>query len=371
MKTAQEHLNESLNRLKTTVELGKPDRVPVVLFADAFCAKHMGVKMSEFNNNPELATKTMIQSLMSLGDFDGSEMLTAPSHMLSVINLSPVKMAGRELPEGAACQLDEYGTMTTEDYDTILNKGFQPVMIDILANRMPDKELPMKIQGIVDYLPQAAQSWADNGIVPFCPILTVPAYDMLVGGRTLPGLTKDLFKMPDKVEAVLKIIEDETIENYRQAIRAVKPFGVFLGTSRGASEFVSPKIFERFVWPSTKKLAEAIVEEGVVCYLHADSNWERDLDHFLDLPKGKCVISSDSATNIYKMREKLGGHMCLMGDVPAALLFLGTPDEVYKHCTKLINEIGPSEYILAQSCTIPINAKPENVAALMAAAAGK
>jgi uroporphyrinogen-III decarboxylase len=154
-------------------------------------------------------------------------------------------------------------------------------------------------------------------------------------------------------------------------IRATKPLAVMVGVARGASIMVSPKVFDRFVWPNVKKVAEMIVEEGSICYLHLDSNWDRDLDRFRELPKGRCVMSSDSATNIYKMKEKLDGHMCLMGDVPPALLVLGTPDDVYKHCTKIINDIGPTGYILSQSCTIPANAKPENVAAMMAAATGK
>jgi uroporphyrinogen-III decarboxylase len=55
-----------------------------------------------------------------------------------------------------------------------------------------------------------------------------------------------------------------------------------------------------------------------------------------------------------------------MGDVPAALFKLGTPDEVNTYCTKLINEIGPSGFILSSGCDIPMDAKPENVAAMIA-----
>lgn len=63
--------------------------------------------------------------------------------------------------------------------------------------------------------------------------------------------------------------------------------------------------------------------------------------------------------------------MCIMGDVPAAKFVLGTPDEVYKYSTKLINEIGPSGYILSSGCDVPFNAKPENVRAMISAATGK
>jgi uroporphyrinogen-III decarboxylase len=371
MKTPQELVRERTARIQTAAALGKTDRVPVVLFGDAFCANHLGVKMSEYSNNPELATKTMIQSLTSLGEIDATEMVTTPAHLLSCMALTDMKIAGRDLPEGMVWQLDEYGTMKVEDYDTILDKGYEAVKMDIIVNRLRDKELMKKVQEVLEYMPVATKAWADQGIPLFFPFLTVAPYDLLIGARTMPAFTKDLFKIPDKVEAVMKIIQAETMELVRNQIRALKPLCVFLGNARGSGEFVSPKISQRFVWPYIKQMVELISEEGVIPYLHFDSNWDRDLDHFLDLPKGKCIVSSDSATNIFKMKEKLDGHMCLMGDVPAALLTLGTPDEVYKHCTNRINEIGPTGYILAQSCTIPANAKPENVRAMISAATGK
>jgi uroporphyrinogen-III decarboxylase len=171
------------------------------------------------------------------------------------------------------------------------------------------------------------------------------------------------------MDAVIKVMEDEDFEILRQTIRAVKPLAVMYGASRPA--MYPPKILDRFFWPYVLRTVRMIVEEGALCYFHYDANWERHMDRFLECPKGKCVFGSDSATDIYKLKEKLDGHMCLMADVSPSLLALGTPDEVYKRCTKLINEIGPNGYILSQSCTIPANAKPENVVAMLAAATGK
>jgi len=62
--------------------------------------------------------------------------------------------------------------------------------------------------------------------------------------------------------------------------------------------------------------------------------------------------------------------MCIAGDVPAALLTLGTPDEVNEYCIRLIKDIGPTGFILHSGCDIPIDAKLENVQAMVAAATG-
>ncbi|WP_245692730.1 uroporphyrinogen decarboxylase family protein [Sporomusa acidovorans] len=82
------------------------------------------------------------------------------------------------------------------------------------------------------------------------------------------------------------------------------------------------------------------------------------------------MIETDGATNIYKIKEILGDRMCIKGDVPAALFTLGTPEDVYHYCTKLIKDMGTG-FILASGCAVPVNAKVENVKAMIAAANGK
>jgi uroporphyrinogen-III decarboxylase len=60
--------------------------------------------------------------------------------------------------------------------------------------------------------------------------------------------------------------------------------------------------------------------------------------------------------------------MCIMGDVPAAMLYLENPETVHSYCRKLIEKIGPEGFILQSGCDIPANAKIENVKAMVAAA---
>jgi uroporphyrinogen-III decarboxylase len=51
-----------------------------------------------------------------------------------------------------------------------------------------------------------------------------------------------------------------------------------------------------------------------------------------------------------------------MGDVPAALSSLGTPEEMEEYCKKLIDEIGKGGgFILSTACVCPVDAKYENI----------
>ena len=109
-------------------------------------------------------------------------------------------------------------------------------------------------------------------------------------------------------------------------------------------------------------------DAGLIPILHFDSDWTRDLPRLLELPAKKCILSLDSMTDIRKAKEILGDHMCIMGDVPPALLSSGTPEQVYDHCRALIADIGPTGYILQSGCDIPVDAPLENVKAMADAA---
>jgi uroporphyrinogen-III decarboxylase len=363
MKTGMELYEERLNRIATTIELGKPDRMPVILMADAFCARHMGVKISEFCTSVSKSNETIIKSLTDLGA-DGSEIVFMYAPLLAMAWNSKVKLPGRELPEDSMWQVLESGLMTVDDYDTILDKGWLK-FLEVFYRERLDNVMEASMLELAK-APQAVMNMVNAGLVPFCPVTFLHPIDTLGGGRSLAEFAMDMRKMPDKLEAVLNIIAEELIAVLKTQLGS-KPFAVFLGSGRGGCEYMSQKLWERLVWPHLKKAALTAIEAGSYVFFHLDSRWDRDISYFRELPKGKCVWGTDHSTDIYKLKKELDGHMCIYGDVPSPMFTLGTPQEVYDYGTKLIHEIGPTGFILAQACTVPANAKLENVKAMISA----
>ncbi|WP_373665361.1 Uroporphyrinogen decarboxylase [Sporomusa silvacetica DSM 10669] len=367
MKSNNEILKERQERVRKAIALEKPDRTPVILMADGFCANHMGVKLSEFCSSLKYSNQVMLESMKNL-NADGISVVTAFATLMPLTFMSNVKLPGIDLPDNALWQLDEKEVMTVEDYDTILNKGWTPFMMDYLKNRLG---VPLdELFGELAEYPQFVKNFEDNGYVVLCPVIGNIVYEFINGGRSMTKFIKDMYKIPDKVEAVLDVIQAETNEQLRQQIRATKPGVVFISPARGASEFFVPKLWQRFVWKYLKATADVIIEEGAVVNFHIDANWERDLEFFRSFPKGTGIFETDGATDIYKIKEVLGDRMCIKGDVPAAMLTLGTPDEVYTYSRRLIEDMG-NGFILSSGCGIPPNAKVENVKAMISAATGK
>jgi uroporphyrinogen-III decarboxylase len=367
--TNAELLEAKKARLKKAIALEKPDRTPVILMEDSFCAVHMGVKMSEYSKDLKTQNQVMLDSIKAMGpDVDGINAPFGTPLLFPLIFLCKVKIPGRELPENALWQLDEQELMTVDDYDVIIEKGWSNFQQKFLVER-----LNYPLEAVMEQLantPQFVKNFEDAGYLVYSPLVGGTVNEQLGGGRSFPKFMRDLFKIPDKVEAALDVIQEEFLAGLRQQLRAMKPILIFLSPARGASEFFSPKLWERFVWKYLKQAVDVILEEGVAADIHIDSNWERDLDYFRVFPKGRCIFETDGVTDIYKVKKVLGDRMCIKGDVSAVKLTLGTPEEVYNYSTQLIRDMGPG-FILSSGCSIPPNAKVENVKAMISAATGK
>lgn len=368
MKTGKELYTEHLNRLKDVIAMKKTDRVPIVFNADAFCTKVGGGKLSDLVNDVIDGNMKLLKGMQAVGDIDSIEIPGTYPPSMGAFFLSKIKVPGRELPDDMIWQIDEKSYMTEDDYDTIIDKGWNYFFMEYAKKHIP--EGLKEVEYFAPFAPQIEQSFVDAGIVPLCSgrVMTGAPFGALCPARGISKFLMDLHRIPDKVQAAMDVMQEETEKALREQIRAAKPFTVFTGGAREAGDFLSLKAFERFSWQYTKRIIDIIAEEGSIAYLHLDMSWDRFIDYFLDLPKGKCIFSPDSTTDIFKAGEVLKGHMCFMGDVAPSLLTLGTPEDVYKYARRLVDEFAPQGLIMSSGCSIPLNAKPENVKAMVAAA---
>jgi uroporphyrinogen-III decarboxylase len=178
----------------------------------------------------------------------------------------------------------------------------------------------------------------------------------------------DLHRIPDKVQAAMDKIMPDIIGPAIGTASATGIKGIWVGGWRAASALLSPKLWDRFAWPYYVKIVNALVEAGLTPVLHWDQDWTRDLARLRELPAKKCVLNPDGMTNMRKFKELVGDRMAMMGDVPASMFAAGTPDDIYKYVRDLVRLFGSTGLILCPGCDAPINTKPENMEAFVAAA---
>lgn len=368
MADKKQLLQERKERLRAAVALEDLDRVPVVPLFNAFAAQVTGLSLAEYSENPTAAYQCSIETAKMLGETDGTQQPVHSPYLLPLLWNTRVRVPGKDLPEQSLWQVEDAEIMRPEDYERIIDEGYGAWIQDYYQNRLEDafaKALPT-----IQTVPASIAAWEAEGTpVLAAGVATIP-YETFCGGRTLQAFILDLMRMPDKVEAAMQAALPVLIEGARQVMAGQEgSMGIWVGGWRGASELLSPRLWERFVFPYYLELVDAVIQAGSIPILHFDSNWTRDLARLRELPARTCVLSLDGATDIRRAKEVLGDHMCLMGDVPAQLFALGTPQKVKDYALRLIEDLGPTGFILSSGCDIPYNAKFDNVKAMVEAVA--
>lgn len=357
-----------LQRIRNAVEFRPVDKIPVSISGPAFVARSQGIIMKDYITDYENSVSGAINLLDTLGSADSiQEPITMPLNV-EKIWLSPVALPGDELDDDEIWQVREGETMKREDYDYIFDHGFFAFM-DKLSREHLHYGDP-RVQRYADYQATAVKRISDAGYPVIKQMSMAPPFENFCGGRSLFNFfVEDLMEEPDMVEKALRIAQRESVASYRQRLEKIRPMGAWVSGWRSAPQMISHEWFDRFVWPYMKELAMTALEYGCIPIFHLDSCWDREIEHFLELPARSCIMALDGSTDIRAARKILDGHMCIMGDVPASKLAFGSAEEVYRHTKQLIDDVGPDTgYIVCSGCDIPDNAKIENVMAMCQAA---
>ncbi len=357
----------SEERVLAAIALEMRDRIPLGHSIDSFAARYAGISQEDWWFNHDRAHEALVKTFRELGPWD-TNVSTAPGHPLEFALTAPmrVRLPGRDLAPNEPMQFDEMELMLPEDYDLIIEQGFDVFLqqffprLNIDPAIVPDAQAAIARYGAAD-----SQVWQEMGVYALCGTKLRPPYDWFAFARSLRGFMLDLFRRPQKVIDAMDATLPAMLEKTKAHMCGSGSLGVFIPMARGATTFVSPKQFERFCWPWVKKAVHALVDEGFVPVLHCDSDWTPLLHFFRELPARRCILQLDEKTDIFRAKEVLGDHMCLYGNVASALLSLGSVEEVEAHCRHLVDVVGAGGgFILGPACSMPMDARPENVRAM-------
>jgi uroporphyrinogen decarboxylase len=143
-------------------------------------------------------------------------------------------------------------------------------------------------------------------------------------------------------------------------------FGDDWGTQTGLQ--MSPQMWRVFFKPYLKRMYAIVRDAGKFVSIHSCGKVQELFDELLDIgvnsfnPFQPEVIDVDWATKKYK------GKLCFWGGLSTQkTLPFGTPDQTYNETSHLINLGRDGGMIVAPAHSIPRDAKPENVIAMLEA----
>ncbi len=365
----EKRYHERLERIEKAINLEPVDRIPVIYAGIATVPRQMGITIADFLSDQKRAMDLTVQYMDQLNGLDGANSIPSIAINVSLTLLwsNRILMPGRELPDDTIWQVEEKEVMSIEDYDIIINEGFQAFQDQHLPKVIDMAEFQSAIQKMPEIMGIILNAYRDNGYVPMTGGVSTIPFEILCGGRSMTQFYMDLYRRPDKVKAAMDAMISDQIEMACDIVETTGINRIWVGGWRSASQLIAPNLWDEFVFPYLKQLLWALAEKDIVSILHFDQDWTRDLKRLLEFPPKKCVLNIDGMTDIRQAKEVLGNHMAIMGDIPSALLKTGTPEAVYSYTRELIRDIGPTGFLLAPGCEAPIDAKHENMEAYVAA----
>jgi hypothetical protein len=182
--------------------------------------------------------------------------------------------------------------------------------------------------------------------------------DTLRGTR---GILLDLYRCPDKViKACEKVLELTPVPN----IPLGEPPLVMMPLHKGDDSHISRAQFDKFYWPTFKQLMLNMINEGLIPAPFAEGTYNQRLDCLTELPKASALWFFDR-TDMHKAKDILGGHSCIMGNVPITMIATGTPEQVEACCKDLIDYCGRGGGYILCSGTQLDDAREETVRAMI------
>lgn len=402
-KSPEELFKERKKRIEEAIQLKVPDRVPVISHYGYFPAKYAGMTVAETFYDYRKLRKAYLKTLLDFpGDMVRLSSMGSSGPVLEALDARQIKWPGHGVSPNHGHQFVEGEYMKEDEYDAFLDdpsdfaiRTYAPRIFGNLEGlkKLPPFRMMMgtgapnlaaalvspEFADAVKALAEAGQrelEWR-SGMADFAkepeklgfPIYTgsmgIAPFDTISDNfRGMRGSMLDMFRRPEKLlEACERILQ----WNIKGSVAMAKASGnprVFIPLHRGSDGFMSPKQFETFYWPTFKGFIVALVDEGLTPCPFFEGDYTSRLEYLLELPKGK-VLGHFDATDLFKAKEVLKDHMCIMGNVPSSLLCTGTPRNVQDYCKKLIDVVGKGGgYILSSGCAWD-DARPENARAML------
>lgn len=184
-----------------------------------------------------------------------------------------------------------------------------------------------------------------------------------------------MYKAPELVQRVLRIATDYLLE---VAYLYIEEFGAENCTASSSfptesHALISPKMFEKYSLPYIVEIHEKLIEKGVKNWsIHLCGDHSKNIKYWTNDIKlsPRSLITIGEEMDIQKVAKEFGPDHIIGGNINTSLIQLGSAREVYNECEKVIKQMkyNPGGFILIPACSLPPQAPPINVHALVEAA---
>jgi uroporphyrinogen-III decarboxylase len=403
---AERGYRERTTRFIKAISLQEPDRVPVMMPAANLPAFYAGSNLKQVMYDYDEMKRVWLRFLHEFDhDTFGGPGLVFPGRVLDTIDFKLHVWPGHGLPDDAEThQFVEGENMRADEYDALIRdpsdfwlRIFLPRAtgalepLKTLSQLTPMVGIPVfyfiqygrpEIQRALKALMAAGREgmrWQEAvmecsrealeaGLPSLWGSLSGAPFDMIGDFlRGTQGIMLDMYRQPEKIiEAMERLVPIVVNDAIASADASGCPV-IVMPLHKGDDNFMSDKQYDKFYWPTFRKVLMGMIDEGLVPMPFAEGSYNRRLEVIKDLPRGSVIWWFDQ-TDMANAKKVLGDTACIAGNIPVPILRTGTPQDVKECCRRLIETCSPGGgYILTGGAAID-KGDPDNLRAIMAAA---
>jgi len=324
------------------LEQKKPPRVPVGLFGGGEWYVHLsGRTFAGIKNDPQQIAGVFVDAFRTVGHdviWTGAGLLNYPIHFLGC----PVVDESSDSPKLEGTVIRSLDQMDELDADKVTGNPIMQGMIyshHLVADEIGKETLLLPTQ------------WGP---------LTVAA--RIMGAEALMMAT---IEEPEKLLELIRFATELIWQTGEQAMNHPDIPGMNISDPVASGDMISPDVFRRFVVPALKDLVGRIKARGKYASIHICGDTTPILSDILDIEP--TCFSLESKVDLRVAKERLGGKVCVMGNVsPTGNFLSGSPEDVTAEGKDCLAAWGDDPgFILTVGCDFPKQVPLENVKALV------
>lgn len=365
-------------RVKSALELREGDRVPFIPTTNNFNALGYGVTVYDAMKDYSVLTDPFQKYLKQ---YDPDLVYIPP-----FFPIDPMETAGHtgarwpgeyhNLPANTAYQYIDQEFLEDDDWDVYLKdptafllnkvlpkkykafKGLSMISPILMSNHavlqlgvlgMPEvKETLLSMikagEQVGEYFGKAmgvTMSIINSGYPVFGSAVAQAPFDEFADYiRGLITTCMDIKTDPELVEEAINRWADVTIPNAVTTAKIQHQEYVFIPLHAGVDDFMSVADYNRFYWPTLKRLIETLVANDLTPVVICEGKYHTRLETLTDVPKGKVIYCFEDV-DLIRAKKLLGGIACIAGGMKTQYLMSGTPERVTEETKKILDACAP------------------------------
>jgi uroporphyrinogen decarboxylase len=334
----------SLERIRSAIGFGTPDRVPVIAQVFGHAAVLAGVPLRDYIRDGELLARCQIEALERYG-YD------------AVFALMDTSVETEAVGSVLTYPRDQYPHVKSYARSDPANLEELSVPDPRRAGRMPELLKAAEILG---------REVGDGVLVVGCVLGPMTVASQILGMETALYLAID---HPDRFARLLDFAVEVAIRFGTAQIEAGAHLPIVFDPSASPA-VIPPQFFREFELPCLRKVFTAFKAAG------AAANWLHIAGPVVPIlplyPQcGVDIANFDYCVSALEAQQAVP-QTCLDGNITPLSFVEAAPAEIGEAATRLLDAFAPrGGFILSSGCEIPPEAKPENVAAMVSASHGR